>query len=51
MNRFAVEEDAASEVLKIYELEKTSFEMSYDGHPKYKNYMIERLHKGKDFNI
>ena len=34
MNRFAVDEDAASEVLKIFELEKTSDEMSYHKHPK-----------------
>ena len=38
MNRFAVDEDAASEVLKIFELEKTSFEII----------MKERMHKGKD---
>ena len=28
MNRFAVDEDAASEVLKIFELEKYSYQMS-----------------------
>ena len=28
MNRFAVDEDAASEILKIFELEKRSFGMS-----------------------
>ena len=48
MNRFAVEEDAASEVLKIFELEKTSFEMSYHEHPNYKNFTEERKQKGKD---
>ena len=29
MNRFAVEEDAASEVLKIFELGKTTVKISY----------------------
>ena len=47
MNRFAVEEDAASEVLKIFELEKTSFEMS---DPDSKNFTEERKQKGKDLN-
>ena len=48
MNRFAVEEDAAFEVLKIFELEKTSFEMSYHKRPNYKNFTEERKQKGKD---
>ena len=48
MNRFAVEEDAASEVLKIFELEKISFEMSYPKHPKYEKFTEERKQKGKD---
>ena len=52
MNRFAVDEDAASEVLKIFELEKTSDEMSYQSHPNYKNFIEERNEKGKDlFNL
>ena len=52
MNRFVVDEDAASEVLKIFELEKTSYELS---HPRYKYnslYDFEakglRKQKGKD---
>ena len=48
MNRFAVDEDAASEILKIFELEKTSDEMSYHEHPNYKNFAEERKQKGKD---
>ena len=48
MNRFAVEEDAASEVLKIFELEKTLTEMSFHKHPNYKNFTEERKQKGKD---
>ena len=54
MNRFAVDEDAASEVLKIFELEKTSLEMSYPFNPNYKNFIEERKQKGKDliyFNL
>ena len=41
MNRFAVDEDAASEILKIFELEKYSFGMSTE----------ERKLKGMDFTI
>ena len=48
MNRFAVDEGAASEVLEIFELEKTSFEMSDDRHPNYENSIDERQHIGKD---
>ena len=50
MNRFAVDEDAAFEVMKIFELEKTSFEMSKLS-PSFKNFIKERIHKGKDLNI
>ena len=32
MNRFAIDEDPAFEVLKIFELDKTSTKMSYSGH-------------------
>ena len=48
MNRFAVEEDEASEVLKIFELEKSSDEMSNPHRPKYINFAEERKQKGKD---
>ena len=50
MNRFAIDEDAASEILKIFELEKTSFVMSVPGQHNHKNLMEERKHKGKDLN-
>ena len=47
LNRFAVDENAPSEVLKIFELEKTSWEISSsngnDG-----NFTEERKQKGKD---
>ena len=48
MNRFAVCEDAACEILKIFEVEKTSLEMSYHKHPSYKNFAEEKKQKGKD---
>ena len=50
LNRFAVAEDAASEVLKIFELEKASFEMSKLSQPTRMIFMKERKHKGKDLN-
>ena len=52
MNRFAVGEDAASEVLKIFELEKTSGKMAYPGHPEYTymNFEEERKQKGMDLS-
>ena len=49
-NRFAVEEDAAFEVLKIFELEKTSLKMSHHRHPNYKNFEAERTLKGRDLH-
>ena len=48
MNRVAVDEDAASEILKIFELEKTSLEMSHSNN--YENSREERKQKGKDLN-
>ena len=50
MNRFAVDEEAASAILKIFELEKTSLEMSYHQHSNYKNFAEERKQKGKDLH-
>ena len=51
INRFAVDEDEASEILKIFELEKTSFEMSHPKHSNYKNFEEERKQKGMDIII
>ena len=54
MNRFAVEEDAASEILKILELEKTSFKISWPNpkhNPEYKNFEEERKQKGMDISL
>ena len=50
MNRFAVDEDAASEILKIFELENTSIAMNYPKHRYYENSSEERKQKGKDLN-
>ena len=53
MNRFAIDEDAASEILKIFELEKTSNEISNADDPKYMNFIEQRdlrELKGKDLN-
>ena len=54
MNRFAVEEDAASEILKILELEKTSLKISWSEskyNPEYKNFEKERKQKGMDLSL
>ena len=54
MNRFAVEEDAASEILKIFELEKTSWKISRSDpkvNPEYKNFEEERKQKGMDLSL
>ena len=48
MNRFAVDEDAASEILKIFELEKTSDKISDPYKNEYENFEEERKQKGMD---
>ena len=48
MNRFAIDEDPGFEIVKILELEKTSWAMSYSKHPEYKNFENERKQKGID---
>ena len=50
MNRFAVDEDAASEVLKIFELEKTFKKMYDDDQSEYKEFEEERKQKGTDLD-
>ena len=47
MNRFAVDEDAGSEILTFLELGK-SFEMFYPEHSEYKNFENARQQKAKD---
>ena len=54
MNRFAVEEDAASEILTIFELDKSSYKMSDSDsnyNPEYKNFEEERKQKGMDLSL
>ena len=48
VNRFAVDEDASSEIVKVFELEKTSIKMSNPNDPEYKNFDNERNQKGID---
>ena len=51
MNRFAVEEDAGSEILKVLELGKSSDKMSHPKHPEYKNSKNDRQQKGIDLIV
>ena len=46
MNRFGVDEDAASEVINVLELGKTSDKMSDPEDPEYTNFENERKEKG-----
>ena len=48
MNRFAVGEDTASEIVKIFELDKTSLKISRPKDPEYKNLEEETKQKGMD---
>ena len=45
-NRFAIEEEANFEIVKIFELEKSSLKMSLEGHPEYSNFAEDRNQKG-----
>ena len=47
-NRFGVDEDAAFEMLGVYELEKTSIKMVDAREEEYKNFVKEREEKGRD---
>ena len=49
-NKSAIDEDASSEVLKILELGKTSWKISYSNEPEYKNFERERSQKGIDLS-
>ena len=49
MNRAAVDEEDQSEILKIFELEKTSWAMSDPNHPEYENFEFQREQKGTVF--
>ena len=45
-NRFAIEEEANFEIVKIFELGKSSWKMSWEDHPEYSNFEEERNQKG-----
>ena len=51
MNRFAVDEDSGSEIIKVLELGKSSEKMRYRKHPEYKNFENERQQKGLDLIV
>ena len=46
MNRFAIEEEANFEIVKIFELGKSSWKMSWSKHPEYSNFLEDRNQKG-----
>ena len=48
MNRFAIDENASCEILKSYELCKTSLDMSWSKRANYENFVKERKRKGMD---
>ena len=48
MNRFAIDEDASFEIVKVFELGRTSWAMSYPEDPEYKTLENERKQKGID---
>ena len=56
MNRFAIDEDASSEILNIFELAKTSMSMSLPEESKYDkscyiDFTKEKQHKGMNHFI
>ena len=51
MNRFAVDENASCEILKRFELGKSSLEMSWPEGESNKNFVTERQRKGMDHFI
>ena len=46
MNLAAIDEEDQCEILKIFELEKASWEMWYPKHPEYEKFDFQRKHKG-----
>ena len=52
MNRFAVDEDTAFEVINVLELGKTSAKMSFPNNAEYSKFENERQEKGMGlFNV
>ena len=48
MNRFAIDENASTEIIKKFELAKTSLKISVPEGKNYKNFAKERQQKGMD---
>ena len=48
MNRFAIDEDSSCEILKRFELGKSSVDMSWSKRENYDNFVKERNQKGMD---
>ena len=48
MNRFAIDENASCEILKKFELGKSSLNMSWPEGKNYDNFVEERHQKGMD---
>ena len=46
MNRFSIGEEANFEIVKIFELGKSSLKMSWSGHSEYSNFEENRNQKG-----
>ena len=46
MNRFAIDEDASFEIVKVLELGKTSWKMCFPTDPEYENFEKEKKLKG-----
>ena len=46
MNRAAVDEEDQCEILKIFELERSSGKMCWPKHPEYENFDFQRKRKG-----
>ena len=51
MNRFAIDENTSCEILKRFELGKTSVQMSFPKHKNNNNFVEERTQKGMDHFI
>ena len=46
MNRFTIDEEAKFEIVKVFELAKSSYKMMSSNHPEYSNFEEDRDQKG-----
>ena len=51
MNRFTIDEEAKFEIVKIFELGKSSVKMADSGNPEYSNFEEIRDQKGMSLSI